>query len=136
MRCSHSLNIASVGCMEDILELYAEPYDPEVPVICMDKKPYQLLGEVAEPIPMNCHATQCLGLQTPEKNDPIKKKKQHGSNVRSMRDLSHNGTKTCKSWKRERVAGGGDMNCRQSHLSFRTTADPDIFILSRDSRIR
>jgi hypothetical protein len=38
--------------MEDILELYAEPYDKEIPMVCMDEKPYQLLGEVSEPIPM------------------------------------------------------------------------------------
>ena len=45
-------NAEFVACMEDVLELYAQPYDPDCPVICMDEKPYQLLGEVAEPIPM------------------------------------------------------------------------------------
>lgn len=38
--------------MEDVLELYQQPYDPDFPVICMDEKPYQLLGEAREPIPM------------------------------------------------------------------------------------
>ena len=38
--------------MEDILDLYQQPYDPEYPVICMDEKPYQLLGETRQPIPM------------------------------------------------------------------------------------
>lgn len=38
--------------MEDILDLYQKPYDPEYPVICMDEKPYQLLGETRQPIPM------------------------------------------------------------------------------------
>ena len=38
--------------MEDILDLYCLPYDEEYPVVCMDEKPYQLLGEVREPIPM------------------------------------------------------------------------------------
>jgi len=37
--------------MEDVLEVYSRPYDPAKPVICMDEKPYQLLGEVREPIP-------------------------------------------------------------------------------------
>ena len=37
--------------MEDVLEVYSRPYDPARPVICMDEKPYQLLGEVREPIP-------------------------------------------------------------------------------------
>ena len=38
--------------MEDILHIYSLPYDPEVPVICMDEKPYQLIGEVREPLPV------------------------------------------------------------------------------------
>ena len=38
--------------MEDILDLYQQPYDPEYPVICMDEKPYQLLSETRQPIPM------------------------------------------------------------------------------------
>jgi len=38
--------------MEDVLDLYQMPYDESCPVICMDEKPYQLLGESREPIPM------------------------------------------------------------------------------------
>jgi hypothetical protein len=38
--------------MEDVLEVYARPYDPGKPVVCMDEKPYQLLADVREPIPM------------------------------------------------------------------------------------
>lgn len=38
--------------MEDILDIYEKPYDPAVPVVCMDEKPYQLLGEAREPLPM------------------------------------------------------------------------------------
>ena len=38
--------------MEDILDIYEMPYDPERPVVCMDEKPYQLLGEATEPLPM------------------------------------------------------------------------------------
>lgn len=36
--------------MEDILHVYSLPYNPEVPVVCMDEKPYQLLGETREPL--------------------------------------------------------------------------------------
>lgn len=39
--------------MEDVLDIYERPYDPDIPVICMDEKPYQLLGNVRQPIPMN-----------------------------------------------------------------------------------
>ena len=34
--------------MEDILDVYEKPYDPAIPVVCMDEKPYQLLGEVRD----------------------------------------------------------------------------------------
>ena len=37
--------------MEDLLDWYAEPYDPVRPVICFDESPKQLIGEVREPIP-------------------------------------------------------------------------------------
>jgi len=37
--------------MEDVLAVYARPYDPARPVVCMDEKPYQLLGHAREPIP-------------------------------------------------------------------------------------
>jgi len=38
--------------MEDILDIYEMPYNPDLPVVCMDEKPYQLLGEVREPLSM------------------------------------------------------------------------------------
>jgi hypothetical protein len=38
--------------MEDILHLYAEPYDERLPVVCFDELPVQLLGEVVTPLPM------------------------------------------------------------------------------------
>ena len=38
--------------MEDILDVYERPYDPTKPMVCMDEKPYQLLGEAREPLPM------------------------------------------------------------------------------------
>lgn len=44
--------------MEDILDIYEKPYDPAVPVVCMDEKPYQLLGEAREPLPMRPGDTQ------------------------------------------------------------------------------
>ena len=34
--------------MEDVLDVYERPYNPEIPVVCMDEKPYQLLGEARE----------------------------------------------------------------------------------------
>ena len=37
--------------MEDVLEVYHRPYDPAVPTVCMDEKPYQLLAHARDPIP-------------------------------------------------------------------------------------
>jgi hypothetical protein len=38
--------------MEDILAVYARPYNENYPVVCMDEKPYQLLDHTREPLPM------------------------------------------------------------------------------------
>jgi hypothetical protein len=36
--------------MEDVLAVYARPYDKNRPVICMDEKPYQLTSLTRDPI--------------------------------------------------------------------------------------
>lgn len=38
--------------MEDILDLYAEPYQFAFPVICFDEVPYQMVSETKLPLPM------------------------------------------------------------------------------------
>ena len=38
--------------MEDVLDLYAQPYDPQHPLICFDEKPYQLIGDVRHSLPV------------------------------------------------------------------------------------
>jgi DDE superfamily endonuclease len=37
--------------MEDVLDLYAEPDDPQYPLVCFDESPYQLVSEVRQPLP-------------------------------------------------------------------------------------
>ena len=37
--------------MEDVLDLYAEPYDPARPVVCFDELPVQLVAERRAPLP-------------------------------------------------------------------------------------
>ena len=37
--------------MEDVLELYEEPYDPKKPTVCFDEMPYQLVAEKRTPLP-------------------------------------------------------------------------------------
>lgn len=45
-------NAAFVANMEDVLDVYQREYDENCPVVCMDEKPYQLLDESRNPIPM------------------------------------------------------------------------------------
>ena len=37
--------------MEDVLDVYTRPYDPQFPVVCMDETPRQLIKETRTPIP-------------------------------------------------------------------------------------
>ena len=41
-----------VAAMEDILDIYQQPYDETYPLWCMDEKPFQLLDESRNPLPM------------------------------------------------------------------------------------
>lgn len=43
---------AFVWRMEEVLDLYEQPYDPRSPMICFDEHPCQMLGEVRDPLPM------------------------------------------------------------------------------------
>lgn len=38
--------------MEEVLDLYEEPYDEKRPVVCFDERPCQLIGDVRDPLPM------------------------------------------------------------------------------------
>jgi hypothetical protein len=37
--------------MEDVLDLYAEAYDSDYPVVCFDERPCQLVADTLEPLP-------------------------------------------------------------------------------------
>jgi len=38
--------------MEDVLELYRQPYDPRYPLVCFDESPKQLIKETRTPLPI------------------------------------------------------------------------------------
>ncbi len=40
-----------MAAMEDVLDLYAEPYDPNRPVVCFDETSTQLLADTRPPLP-------------------------------------------------------------------------------------
>ena len=42
---------AFVAHIEDVLEVYQMPYDPQIPMVCMDEQPVQLIKEVRKPLP-------------------------------------------------------------------------------------
>jgi hypothetical protein len=50
--CLGKLNSRFLARMEQILSLYALPYDPRYPVICFDERPCFLIGDRIEPLAM------------------------------------------------------------------------------------
>jgi len=40
-----------VAAMEDVLDLYAEAYDPRYPTVCLDEKPVVLHDDTRPPLP-------------------------------------------------------------------------------------
>ena len=51
MWCIPQVDADYVARMEDVLDLYAEPPNPQRPVVCFDESPIQLIGEARQPIP-------------------------------------------------------------------------------------
>jgi hypothetical protein len=46
MWCVADLNEDYISRMEDVLETYEKPYDPQQPVVCLDEKPVTLHADV------------------------------------------------------------------------------------------
>ena len=38
--------------MEEVLDIYKQPYNVKIPIICMDESSKQLIKEVRKPLPM------------------------------------------------------------------------------------
>ena len=57
--CIPKVNGEYLANLEDILKLYARPYDPEYPVICFDERPCFLIGDLKNPIPMEVGKHKC-----------------------------------------------------------------------------
>ena len=58
-----------VAHMEDVLDLYAEPYDPQRPVVCFDETSTQLLAETRPVLPAQPGRPEASGLRVPEGGD-------------------------------------------------------------------
>ena len=50
------INTEFVARMEDVLELYARPYRPKEPVVCLDERPVQLLDPARADVPSTARA--------------------------------------------------------------------------------
>ena len=52
MWCIPKLDAPYINRMNDLLDLYTKPYDPEEPVICLDEKSKQLIEDVRPSLPV------------------------------------------------------------------------------------
>lgn len=52
MWCISEIDLVFRERMYDLLDMYEEPYDPRRPMVCLDEKPKQLLGDSRATIPM------------------------------------------------------------------------------------
>lgn len=50
--CIPSISAEFVAPMEDILDVYARPYDPAYPVVCLDESAKELQAQVCQSLPM------------------------------------------------------------------------------------
>ncbi|GGL60449.1 hypothetical protein GCM10007968_25560 [Sporolactobacillus putidus] len=41
-----------VAHMEEVLDVYSRPYDPQKPLICLDEKPYMMHADKVQPLPI------------------------------------------------------------------------------------
>lgn len=51
MWCIPEADAEYVACMEDVLDQYEAPYDPEHPLVCFDETTKQLIAETRVPLP-------------------------------------------------------------------------------------
>ena len=86
-------NAEFVWRMEDVLEVYQRPYDPQCPVICMDEASKQLVAEVRKPLPPG-----------------------PGKPLRYDSEYERLGTRVTSSCSASRCAGGGMCVSRSGEL--------------------
>ena len=49
--CIPEVSAEFVACMEEVLDVYQEPYDEQQPVVCFDETSKQLIAETRQPLP-------------------------------------------------------------------------------------
>ena len=63
--CIPKVSAEFVANMEDVLDLYAEPYDPQRPVVCFDETSTQLLAETPPLSAAPAGTSAAAGLRVP-----------------------------------------------------------------------
>ena len=63
MWCIPEVSAEYVAAMEDVLDLYEEPYDEKRPMVCFDESPKQLIAEVRERIPAAPGRPECFDVE-------------------------------------------------------------------------
>ena len=63
MWCIPEVSAEYVAAMEDVLDLYEEPYDENRPMVCFDESPQQLIAEVRERIPATPGHPECFDVE-------------------------------------------------------------------------
>ena len=63
-----------VCAMEDVLEVYKRPYDPDFPLICMDESSKQFIDEIRTPIPVAPNKPEKYEVEIEVNNEKIKEK--------------------------------------------------------------
>jgi hypothetical protein len=63
MSCILEVSAEYVAAMEDVLDLYEEPYDEKRPMVCFDESPTQLIGEVRSRIPPTPGHPECFDVE-------------------------------------------------------------------------
>ena len=58
-----------MAAMEDVLDLYAEPYDPDRPVVCFDETSTQLLADQGA-VASSTGTTAAAGLRVSTRRHP------------------------------------------------------------------
>ena len=68
--CIPQVSAEFVANMEDVLDLYAEPYDPQRPVVCFDETSTQLLADTPAPAASPAGTPLAAGLRVPSAGHP------------------------------------------------------------------
>ena len=68
--CIPKVSAEFVANMEDVLDLYAEPYDPQRPVVCFDETSTQLLAETRPSLPPRAWTSPAAGPRIPAGKAP------------------------------------------------------------------